>query len=68
MTITKLKKAIDVLEVTPNQLATLLDKNPLSIQNYLNGKTKIVKTIELSIEALIQRKLDDRLWKDMSTK
>lgn len=65
MTIAKFKKAIGILDITPNQLAVLLDKNPLSIQNYLTGKTKIVRTIELSIEALILRKNEDRLWKDI---
>lgn len=66
MTVKKLKKAIDVLDVNHAQLAMLLGKHPNSINNYLKGRTKIAHTEELAIEALIHRKLDGTLWKDMA--
>lgn len=66
MTVKKLKKAIDALDVNNNQLAALMGKHPNSINNYLKGRTKIAHTEELAIEALIHRKLDGTLWKDMA--
>lgn len=66
MTVKKLKNAIDALGVNHAQLAMLMGKHPNSINNYLRGKTKIAHTEELAIEALIHRKLDGTLWKDMA--
>lgn len=66
MTVKKLKKSIELLGVNGSQLATLMGKHPNSINNYLKGRTKIAHTEELAIEALIHRKIDGTLWKDMS--
>lgn len=66
MTIKKLNRTMELLEVNGLQLAALLGKHQNSIKNYRTGKTKISHTEELALEALIHRKLEGKLWKDLS--